>query len=160
LTAGLRAPAQPRIVDGRHAPGGAFAGGVGLWVLEPRHLRVRGHRARRRVLALVRFRAHVLPQPTARFPQLPGALFDEGAVDVLRFFMRLKCRLMPCLHQKAVEARETSRFSEGPGLRLPGQAVHAGRGQMVAPAFSAARVGGRVAAELTPTLDHTVEVIG
>jgi hypothetical protein len=31
---------------------------------------------------------------------------------------------------------------------------------MVAPAFSAARVGGRVAAELTPTLDHTVEVIG
>ncbi len=27
---------------------------------------------------------------------------------MLRFFMRLKCRLMPCLHQKAVEARETS----------------------------------------------------
>ncbi len=31
-------------------------------------------------------------------------LFDEEAVDVLRRFVRLKCRLMPYIYQKAVEA--------------------------------------------------------
>ena len=34
-------------------------------------------------------------------------LFDEEAVDVLRFFTRLKCRLMPYLWAKAVEAHQT-----------------------------------------------------
>lgn len=34
-------------------------------------------------------------------------LFDDEAVDVLRFFTKLKCRLMPYLHAKAVEAHET-----------------------------------------------------
>lgn len=33
-------------------------------------------------------------------------LFDEESVDVLRRFTRLKCRLMPYLYQKAVEAHE------------------------------------------------------
>jgi alpha-D-xyloside xylohydrolase len=34
-------------------------------------------------------------------------LFDEEAVDVLRFFTKLKCRLMPYLFGAAVEARDT-----------------------------------------------------
>ena len=34
-------------------------------------------------------------------------LFDEEACDVLRFFTKLKCRLMPYLFAKAVEAHET-----------------------------------------------------
>ena len=34
-------------------------------------------------------------------------LFDEESVDVVRFFSRLKCRLMPYLYQMAVEAHET-----------------------------------------------------
>jgi len=34
-------------------------------------------------------------------------LFDEESVDVLRFFTKLKCRLMPYLYAKAVEASET-----------------------------------------------------
>ena len=33
-------------------------------------------------------------------------LFDEEAVDVLRFFTRLKCRLMPYLYGAAIEAHE------------------------------------------------------
>lgn len=33
--------------------------------------------------------------------------FDDEAVNVLRFFTNLKCRLMPYLFQKAVEAHET-----------------------------------------------------
>jgi alpha-D-xyloside xylohydrolase len=34
-------------------------------------------------------------------------LYDEEAVDVLRFFTKLKCRLMPYLFAKACEARDT-----------------------------------------------------
>ncbi|MBR5751154.1 MAG: alpha-xylosidase, partial [Clostridia bacterium] len=34
-------------------------------------------------------------------------LFDEESVDVVRFFARLKCRLMPYLYQMAVEAHES-----------------------------------------------------
>ncbi|MCR4621600.1 MAG: alpha-xylosidase [Clostridiales bacterium] len=34
-------------------------------------------------------------------------LFDEESVDVVRFFARLKCRLMPYLYQTAVEAHES-----------------------------------------------------
>jgi alpha-D-xyloside xylohydrolase len=34
-------------------------------------------------------------------------LFDEEAVEVLRHFTRLKCRLMPYLYQQAVEAHRT-----------------------------------------------------
>ena len=34
-------------------------------------------------------------------------LFDEEAVDVLRFFTKLKCRLMPYLFGAALEARDT-----------------------------------------------------
>jgi alpha-D-xyloside xylohydrolase len=33
--------------------------------------------------------------------------YDEEACDVLRFFTKLKCRLMPYLYSKAVEAHET-----------------------------------------------------
>ena len=33
-------------------------------------------------------------------------LFDEESVDVVRFFTKLKCRLMPYLYAKAVEAHE------------------------------------------------------
>lgn len=33
-------------------------------------------------------------------------LYDDEAVDVLRFFTKLKCRLMPYLYAKAVEAHE------------------------------------------------------
>ena len=63
-------------------------------------------------------------------------LFDEEAVDVLRFFTKLKCRLMPYLFGAAVQAHEhghpgDARHAAGvprrPGLRHARPPVHAGR---------------------------------
>ena len=63
-------------------------------------------------------------------------LFDEEAVDVLRAFTQLKCRLMPYLFAAATrgprgrhagDAGDAAGVSRRPGLRLPGSAVHARR---------------------------------
>ena len=61
-------------------------------------------------------------------------LFGEESTDVLRFFVQLKCRLMPYLFAAAVEAARDGipvmramilEFPGDPGLRVPGSAVHA-----------------------------------
>ena len=63
-------------------------------------------------------------------------LYDEEAVDVLRYFTKLKCRLMPYLFGAAArgprrrhpgDARDAARVSRRPGLRLPRPAVYARR---------------------------------
>ena len=73
-------------------------------------------------------------------------LFDDEAVDVLRFFTRLKCRLMPYLYQKAVEAHETGvplmrpmflEFPEDPACAHLDRQYMLGESLMVAPVFSA-----------------------
>jgi alpha-D-xyloside xylohydrolase len=72
-------------------------------------------------------------------------LFDEEAVDVLRFFTRLKCRLMPYLYQKAVEAHEAGvpmlrpmflEFPDDPAVRTLDRQYMLGGSLLVAPVFS------------------------
>jgi alpha-D-xyloside xylohydrolase len=72
-------------------------------------------------------------------------LFDEEAVDVLRFFTKLKCRLMPYLFGAAVEARETGapvlramhlEFPEDPGCDTLDRQYMLGDSLLVAPVFS------------------------
>ncbi len=74
-------------------------------------------------------------------------LFDEEAVDVMRSFTKLKCRLMPYIYQQAVsridnwrshDARDAARVPRRPDLRHARPPVHAGRHSLlVAPVFSA-----------------------
>jgi len=72
-------------------------------------------------------------------------LFDEEAVDVLRFFTRLKCRLMPYLFQCAREAHEQGipmmramfiEFPEDPGCDTLDRQYMLGPSLLVAPVFS------------------------
>jgi len=72
-------------------------------------------------------------------------LFDEEAVDVLRFFTRLKCRLMPYLFQCAREAHERGipmmramfvEFPEDPGCDTLDRQYMLGPSLLVAPVFS------------------------
>ncbi|MFW6292440.1 MAG: alpha-xylosidase [Spirochaetota bacterium] len=72
-------------------------------------------------------------------------LFDEEAVDVLRFFTKLKCRLMPYLHAKAVEAHETGvpmmrpmvmEFPEDPACDYLDRQYMLGDAILVAPVLS------------------------
>ncbi len=71
-------------------------------------------------------------------------LFDEEAVDVLRFFTHLKCRLMPYLYQKAVEAHETGvpvmrpmflEFPGDPACEYLDRQYMLGESLLVAPVF-------------------------
>ena len=71
-------------------------------------------------------------------------LFDEEAVDVLRFFTRLKCRLMPYLYQKAAEAHETGvplmrpmflEFPDDPACEYLDRQYMLGGSLLVAPVF-------------------------
>lgn len=71
-------------------------------------------------------------------------LFDEEAVDVLRFFTHLKCRLMPYLYQKAVEAHETGvpvmrpmflEFPSDPACEYLDRQYMLGESLLVAPVF-------------------------
>jgi alpha-D-xyloside xylohydrolase len=73
-------------------------------------------------------------------------LYDEEAVDVLRFFTRLKCRLMPYLFAAAVEAAERGlpvlramllEFSDDPGCETLDRQYMLGESLLVAPVFSA-----------------------
>jgi alpha-D-xyloside xylohydrolase len=72
-------------------------------------------------------------------------LFDEEAVDVLRFFTRLKCRLMPYLFAAAVEAHATGvpvmramllEFPDDPACDYLDRQYMLGDALLVAPVFS------------------------
>jgi alpha-D-xyloside xylohydrolase len=71
-------------------------------------------------------------------------LYDEESVDVLRYFTKLKCRLMPYLFQKAVEAHSHGvpvmramclEFPHDPGCRYLDRQYMLGETLMVAPVF-------------------------
>jgi alpha-D-xyloside xylohydrolase len=71
-------------------------------------------------------------------------LYDEEAVDVLRHFTQLKCRLMPYILRKAVEAHETSvptmrpmmlEFPGDPTCRTLDRQYMFGDALLVAPVF-------------------------
>ena len=71
-------------------------------------------------------------------------LFDEEACDVLRKFVKLKCRLMPYIFQKAVEASETGapvirpmfmEFPDDPGCDTLDRQYMLGESILVAPVF-------------------------
>ena len=71
--------------------------------------------------------------------------FDEESVDVLRFFTRLKCRLMPYLFGAAVEAHQRGlpmlramllEFPEDPGCEYLDRQYMLGNSLLVAPVFS------------------------
>ncbi len=74
-------------------------------------------------------------------------LFDEEAVDVLRFFVRLKCRLMPYLFATACEARDKGlpmmramvlEFPDDPAAETLDRQYMLGSSLLVAPVFSEA----------------------
>lgn len=69
-------------------------------------------------------------------------LYDEESVDVLRHFIKLKCRLMPYLFQKAVEAQERGwpvlralcfEFPGDPGCTMLDRQYMLGEALLVAP---------------------------
>jgi len=72
-------------------------------------------------------------------------LYDEEAVDVLRFFVNLKCSLMPYLYAKAIEAVEKGipmlramvlEFEEDPTCHFLDREYMLGDSLLVAPIFS------------------------
>ncbi|NLY88668.1 MAG: alpha-xylosidase, partial [Firmicutes bacterium] len=72
-------------------------------------------------------------------------LFDEEAVTVLRFFTKLKCRLMPYIYQAACAARDKGlpvlrpmvlEFPDDPGCRYLDTQYMLGDALLVAPVFS------------------------
>ncbi|MBI4926794.1 MAG: alpha-xylosidase, partial [Anaerolineae bacterium] len=72
-------------------------------------------------------------------------LFDEESVDVLRFFTRLKCRLMPYLFAAAVQAHQTGipmlramplEFPQDPGCDTLDRQYMLGDNLLVAPVFT------------------------
>lgn len=69
-------------------------------------------------------------------------LFDEEACDVVKYFTKLKCRLMPYLYAKAIEAHEEGtpvmrpmvfEFTEDPGCAYLDQQYMMGESLMAAP---------------------------
>lgn len=72
-------------------------------------------------------------------------LFDEEAVEVLRFFTKLKCRLMPYLYAQALEARDRGvplmramllEFPDDPTCDYLDRQYMLGSSLLVAPVFS------------------------
>jgi alpha-D-xyloside xylohydrolase len=72
--------------------------------------------------------------------------FDEESCDVVRFFVNLKCRLMPYLYRQAAEARETGvpvlrsmimEFAGDPAVRYLDKQYMFGGSLLVAPVFNA-----------------------
>lgn len=77
-------------------------------------------------------------------------LFDEEACDVLRYFTRLKCRLMPYLYRQAALSHETGvpmmrpmvlEFSGEPGVKDLDMQYMLGSSLLVAPVFREDGVG-------------------
>jgi alpha-D-xyloside xylohydrolase len=73
-------------------------------------------------------------------------LYDEEAVDVLRFFTKLKCRLMPYLYMHAIEAHRTGipvmrammlEFPDDPTCETLDRQYMLGDSLLVAPVFAA-----------------------
>lgn len=73
-------------------------------------------------------------------------VFDEEAVDVLRFFTKLKCRLMPYLYESAVRTSATGypmmramvmEFTDDPACKYLDTQYMLGDSLLVAPVFSA-----------------------
>lgn len=71
-------------------------------------------------------------------------LFDEEACDVLRYFVNLKCRLMPYLYRQAVISHETGipmmrpmvlEFPDEPGMKDLDMQYMLGESLLVAPVF-------------------------
>ncbi len=71
-------------------------------------------------------------------------LFDEEACDVLRYFVNLKCRLMPYLYRQAVISHETGipmmrpmvlEFADEPGMKDLDMQYMLGESVLVAPVF-------------------------
>ncbi len=69
-------------------------------------------------------------------------LYDEESVDVLRYFTKLKCRLMPYLYQKAAEAHHRGQpvmramcfeFPGDPGCAMLDRQYMLGESLLVAP---------------------------
>lgn len=76
-------------------------------------------------------------------------LFDEEAVDVLRFFAKLKCRLMPYIYKTAVQATQTGlpsaramflEFPDDPVCKPLDNQYMLGDSLLVAPIFSSSGV--------------------
>lgn len=72
-------------------------------------------------------------------------IYDDEAVEVLRFFTKLKCRLMPYLFAAAIEAHETGvptmramflEFPNDPGTHFLDRQYMLGGDLLVAPVFS------------------------
>jgi alpha-D-xyloside xylohydrolase len=72
-------------------------------------------------------------------------LFDEEAVDVLRYFTKLKCKLMPYIFAKAIEAHQTGvpllramflEFPNNPGCDTLDRQYMLGESLLVAPVFT------------------------
>lgn len=73
-------------------------------------------------------------------------LYDEEAIEVLRFFTKLKCRLMPTLYTAALEAHRTGtpmmramllEFPDDPACHTLDRQYMLGESLLVAPVFSA-----------------------
>jgi len=71
-------------------------------------------------------------------------LYDDESVDVLRYYTKLKCRLMPYLYQKATEAHHRGQpvmramcfeFPGDPGCAMIDRQYMLGESLMVAPVF-------------------------
>jgi alpha-D-xyloside xylohydrolase len=72
-------------------------------------------------------------------------LYDEESVDVLRYFTKLKCKMMPYLYQKAAEAHHKGQpvmramcfeFPGDPGCSMIDRQYMLGEALMVAPIFN------------------------
>lgn len=77
-------------------------------------------------------------------------VFDREAVEVLQFFTRLKCRLMPYIYAKAVEAHKTGipvmrpmilEFPEDPAVRYLDTQYMFGESLLVAPILNTDSIG-------------------
>ena len=148
-------------IDGREPARRALAHPVRLRVLEPRHRRLRDQSLRRACTsdgwpsACCRRTAACTAARSYRVPWV----YDEEAVDVLRYFTQLKCRLMPYLMRAAVEATPERRADDArrccwssrtiPTCRTLDRQYMLGDCLLVAPVFHDARggvllAGGRV----------------
>ena len=124
-------------VDGREPSRRAVAGARRLRLLEPRHLRLRRHRAAGPLQALVRLRPAVEPQPSARHGKLPRSVdLRRGGGRSSQAFhpAEMPADALPLRNGEAGEpdrrsddARHVPRIPRRSRRRLPRPAVHARR---------------------------------
>ena len=121
-------------VDGGDAARRSLARPLGLRILEPRHLgfeKTATPDLYKRWVAFGLLSSHCRLHGNESY-RVPW-LFDEEAMEVLRFFAKLKSRLMPYIFSAAVEASRDGlpmmramvlEFPDGSGLRISRSAVH------------------------------------